>query len=125
MAATPLSTAPGRARSGQPVKGLEAEAVPFYLAALAGQLPPVARRSAYTGLGGTYRTLGLFKQARATLENGLREFPSANEMRVFLAMVHHNLGESKVAVEGLLHVLVVTTNDPELRAYARAIEFYA
>ena len=40
--------------------GLEAEAVPFYLAALAGELPLPLRRSAFTGLGSTYRTLGSF-----------------------------------------------------------------
>lgn len=105
--------------------GFEKQAVPFYLAALDLQLPSELRRTAYTGLGSTYRTLGMFAESRATLERGLQEFPEAKEMQVFLAMANHNLGASKSAVESLLTLLVKTTNDPQVRAYARAIEFYA
>ena len=105
--------------------GFEAEAVPFYRAALAGKLAPDARRGAFTGLGSTYRTLGRFAEARDTLEQGLAEFPDANEMRVFLAMADHNLGQSRKAVETLLSLLAQTTNDPAIAAYRRAIEFYA
>jgi thioredoxin-like negative regulator of GroEL len=101
------------------------EAVPFYRAALAGKLAPDARRGAFTGLGSTYRTLGRFAEARDTLEQGLAEFPDANEMRVFLAMADHNLGQSRKAVETLLSLLAKTTNDPAIAAYRRAIEFYA
>jgi tetratricopeptide (TPR) repeat protein len=105
--------------------GLEAEAVPFYLAALAGEMPAPLRRSAYTGLGSTYRTLGLFQQAHDTLVEGLTEFPQANELRVFLAMACYNLGESKSAVESLLRLLARTTNDQHFKEFSRAIEFYA
>jgi len=105
--------------------GHEAEAVPFYVAALSGELPSNLRRSAFTGLGSTYRTLGLFRQAHETLSQGLAEFPEANEIRVFLAMACYNLGQPKVAVEGLLRLLAAATNDQEIKAYARAIEFYA
>ncbi|MCL6263181.1 tetratricopeptide repeat protein [Craterilacuibacter sp. RT1T] len=105
--------------------GLEAEAVPFYKAALGGELPAPLRRGAYTGLGSTYRTLGRFSDARDTLEQGLAEFPQANEMRTFLAMAYYNLGEPKLAIESLLQLLAATTNDADLKAYARAIEFYA
>lgn len=107
------------------VLGLEAEAVPFYLAALAGNLPPAKRRGAYTGLGSTYRTLGQFQSAYDTLVAGLQAFPEANEMRVFLAMTQHNLGHSKVAVEALLMLIATTTDDPAIQAYRRAIAFYA
>jgi tetratricopeptide (TPR) repeat protein len=105
--------------------GLEAEAVPFYLAALAGELPLPLRRSAFTGLGSTYRTLGSFQQAHSALMQGLAEFPQANEIRVFLAMTCYNLGEHKSAVESLLRLLAGTTSDPDVKAYARAIDFYA
>ena len=105
--------------------GLEAEAVPFYLAALSGELPAPLRRGAYTGLGSTYRTLGLFQQAHDTLVQGLAEFPQASELRVFLAMVCYNQGEHKSAVESLLRIVASTTNEPDVKAYSRAIEFYA
>ncbi len=88
-------------------------------------LEPDARRGAFTGLGSTNRTLGRFAEARDTLEQGLAEFPDANEMRVFLAMADHNLGQSRKAVETLLSLLAQTTNDPAIAAYRRAIEFYA
>jgi thioredoxin-like negative regulator of GroEL len=60
-----------------------------------------------------------------TLEQGLAEFPDANELRVFLAMADHNLGQSRKAVETLLSLLAKTTNDPAIATYRRAIEFYA
>jgi tetratricopeptide (TPR) repeat protein len=105
--------------------GLEAEAVPFYVQALAGELPAALRRSAYTGLGSTYRTLGLYRQAQETLVQGLSEFPEANEIRVFLAMASYNLGQAKSAVESLLKLVASTSADPEIKSYARAIELYA
>lgn len=105
--------------------GLESQAIPYYLAALAGELPDHLRRSAYTGLGSTYRTLGRYADAEQVLQEGLRRYPTAAEIRVFMAMVQHNLGRSKVAVESLLGLLAQTSNDPEIRAYATAIEFYA
>jgi hypothetical protein len=73
--------------------GRESEAIPFYLAALAGQLPAEHLRSAHLGLGSTFRALGLAR------------FPDAAELKVFLAMELHNLGQSKQAVELLLGVL--------------------
>jgi thioredoxin-like negative regulator of GroEL len=88
-------------------------------------LEPDARRGAFTGLGSTNRTLGRFAEARDALEQGLAEFPDANEMRVFLAMADHNLGQSRKAVESLLSLLAQTTNDPAIAVYRRAIEFYA
>ena len=105
--------------------GREAEAIPFYRRALAGELPPDERRSAFTGLGSTYRTLGRYDDARDTLRAGLIEFPDAHEMTVFLAMTLHNLGEHKRAIESLLKLVVATTADPEIKAYGPAIEFYA
>ena len=105
--------------------GLEAEAIPFYKLAIAGDLPPESLRGAFLGLGSTYRTLGRYSEAKATLVEGLARFPDANEMKVFLAMVLHNLGEAKQAIEALLLVLAETTNDVNLQVYRRAIEFYA
>jgi tetratricopeptide (TPR) repeat protein len=105
--------------------GFEAQAVPFYIKALEGELPEPLRRSAYTGLGSTYRTLGMYQQAEEVLVQGLAEFPEANEIQVFLAMARHNLGQSKSAVESLLRLVASTSADPQIKSYARAIEFYA
>lgn len=105
--------------------GLEAEAVPFYLAALAGSLPDDKLRRAYLGLGSTYRTLGRYVESERTLLEGLTRFPGAPELRAFLAMTWHNLGRSKAAVECLLELLAATSADEHVRTYERAIAFYA
>jgi tetratricopeptide (TPR) repeat protein len=105
--------------------GREAEAIPFYTAAIAGDLKPEARRGAYLGLGSTYRTLGMYSEAKTSLVEGLGRFPDANELKVFLAMVLYNLGESKQAIESLLFILVETTIDVNIQGYRRAIELYA
>ncbi|MDH4182468.1 MAG: tetratricopeptide repeat protein [Betaproteobacteria bacterium] len=105
--------------------GLEAEAVPFYRAALAGRLDPARRRGAFLGLGSTLRVLGQYPESEEVLATGLGEFPDANELKVFLAMTLHNLGRSKDAVELLLRLVAATSADPEVRAYGGAIDFYA
>ena len=105
--------------------GREAEAVPFYVAALAGTLPPGKRQQALVGLGSTYRTLGRFLEATETLTTAVREFPSAQEAKVFLAMALHNTGGSKAAVELLLKILAETSEDAGVKSYRRAIAYYA
>jgi tetratricopeptide (TPR) repeat protein len=105
--------------------GNESDAVPFYEAALAGNLQAQDRLGAYLGLGSTHRTLGNYWQAETILERGLEEFPQATELSVFLAMTHHNLGKSKQAIETLLLLLAKTSNDPAIQMYRRAIELYA
>ena len=105
--------------------GLEARAVPYYLAGIAGTLSPEQLRSAYLGLGSTYRALGRYAEAERTLEDGLARFPDAAELEVFLAMALHNVGKSKQAVERLLRVLARTSGDAELQSYREAILLYA
>lgn len=105
--------------------GLEAQAVPYYLRAIAGGLPQDLLRSAYVGLGSTYRVLGRFHESLGVLDRGLAEFPQAREIIVFRAMTLHNLGRGKQAVEALLRVVVETADDPNIQEYSRAIEQYA
>ena len=105
--------------------GKEAAAVPHYIAAIAIGLTDEHLRSAYLGLGSSYRTLGRYAEAEATLREGLERFPGANEIKVFLAIVEHNLGRSKSAVQMLLTLLAETSSDDFIKAYGKAIEFYA
>lgn len=105
--------------------GREAEAVPFYVAAIAGNLPAASLRGAYLGLGSTYRALGRYDSAETTLRAGLARFPDAAELNTFLAMTLHNRGRSKEAVELLLNVLAETSRDEHLAALREAILFYA
>jgi len=105
--------------------GREAQAVPFYLAALSGKLSGEHLRSAYLGLGSTYRALGQYPEAERTLREGLVRFPDAAELKTFLAMDLHNLGQSKQAVELLLTVLAQSSSDSHIQGYREAILFYA
>lgn len=106
--------------------GREADAVPYYEAAIASDmLPDDLLRSAFVGLGSTYRALGRYALAEQTLRRGLARFADAAEMQAFLAMALHNLGRSKEAVELLLRVLAESSRDPHVQAYREAILFYA
>lgn len=106
--------------------GREAQAIPFYLTALSsGSLSVESRRSAYLGLGSTYRALGQYAEAEHTLREGLARFPEGAELKVFLAMTLHNLRRSKQAVEMLLTVLAETSSDAQIQCYREAILFYA
>ncbi|MFG1708250.1 tetratricopeptide repeat protein [Nonomuraea sp. M3C6] len=103
--------------------GLEAEAVPHYERALAGQgLDAAHRLGAFTGLGSTFRGLGRVGEALETFERGLREFPGDAGLRTFMAMALHNAGRSGEAVATLLKVVAESDKGG---AYRRAIEYYA
>jgi tetratricopeptide (TPR) repeat protein len=105
--------------------GLEAEAVPYYVRAIELGLPAEELRGAYLGLGSTYRVLGRYEQAIATLEEGLAMFPGGREFIVFKAMAEHNTGRSKQAVEALLRVIAETSSDAQVQKFERAIMLYA
>lgn len=105
--------------------GLEAEAVPHYVAAIDAGLPDEKLHCAFLGLGSTYRALGRYAEALATLDRGLQRFPDASDLLAFRAMTLFNNGRAKEAVQDLLRVVARTTNDAELARYRRALELYA
>ncbi len=105
--------------------GLEKEAIPYYLAAIENDLPDAELRAAYLGLGSTYRILGQYADSRKILLEGLKAFPEAQEMKIFLAMTLYNLGEPHEAVSSLLKIVVDTTKNTDIKNYERAIRFYA
>lgn len=107
------------------VQGFEQQAIPCYLAALAGHLPAPQRQEAWLGLGSTYRALGLYQQSLATFDAGLAEFPEAKEITLFRAMTLYNLGETKQAVADLLVLLAETSSHSDISSYQRAIRQYA
>jgi tetratricopeptide (TPR) repeat protein len=107
------------------VQGLEAGAVPFYERAIANGLSGTDLRGALLGLGSTYRSLGQYEQARATLLKGVEQFPDAQEFPVFLAMAHYNLGEHHTAMTLLLRSLAETSADAGIQRFKQAILFYA
>ncbi|MFH9727719.1 tetratricopeptide repeat protein [Streptomyces sp. NPDC017254] len=108
------------------VLGLEAEAVPYYVRALAGTgLGSGDRRGALLGLGSTYRVLGRYEEAVTLLTGAVEEFPEEGALRAFLAMALYNTGEHHESARLLLRLLAATSEDPSVRTYRRAIEHYA
>ncbi|HHB1425542.1 TPA: tetratricopeptide repeat protein [Serratia odorifera] len=106
-------------------QGLEQQAIPCYLAALARDLPAQQRQEAWLGLGSTYRALGQYQQSLASFDHGLAEFPQAKEITLFRAMTLYNLGETKQAVADLLLLLAETSSHRDISSYQRAIRQYA
>ena len=107
------------------VQGREREAVPFYVRAIAGDLPDEERRGVLLGLGSTYRALGEYPEAVEVLGQGVSQFPADRAMQTFLALALYNVGEHRQAVDLLLKHLVETTSDPGIRSYEKALRFYA
>ena len=105
--------------------GLEHEAVPYYVKAIRQGLPEPQLRSAYLGLGSTYRAIGDYPKSMEVFDEGLELFPDAEELVVFRAMTLYNLGRAREGVAHLLGVLARTSEDPGVVRYRRAIEFYA
>ncbi|WP_434628604.1 tetratricopeptide repeat protein [Chromobacterium sp. CV08] len=105
--------------------GLEADAIPHYQQALELGLSGETAAEAWLGLGSSHRALGRFDEAETALQEGLRQFPEHHALRAFLAMAQYNLGRHKEATQGLLALLADGSADHGIRAYRRAIHFYA
>lgn len=106
-------------------EGLEHEAVPFYVRAIASGLAGDQLRGAYLGLGSTYRAIGDYEAALRTFDQGLEVFGEAEELIVFRAMALHNLGRSDEAMTHVLQMLASHSDSPWIERYRRAILFYA
>ncbi len=105
--------------------GQEKEAVSHYEKAIQLGLEPAILVDAYLGLGSKYRTLGLYEQAKRTLEQAMHKFPEAEHVKVFYAMTLYNLGEHAKSMEILLNTLVITTNHQGIKDYKKAIHYYS
>ncbi|KUF15269.1 tetratricopeptide repeat protein [Streptomyces silvensis] len=106
--------------------GLEAEALPYYLRAI--QRPGLSdddRRGALLGLGSTYRVLGRYEEAVASLRDASAEYPDDGALKTFLAMALYNTDQPHEAMGILLHLLATTSQDPGITAYSPAIEHYS
>lgn len=103
----------------------EAEAAPHYEAALQNGLIGEDRRSAFLGLGSTYRCLGQYEKSLVVLDRAVAEFPEDRALKVFRSLTLYNLGNHAEALGSLLTQLVETTVDNEIKSYGRALLFYS
>lgn len=106
------------------VLGLEQQAIPFYLAAIKYHLGGQDLRDAYLGLGSTYRALGRYQESLETFDEGLRQFPDANDIRMFRTMTLYNLGHAKHAVSQLLLLMTENCTSQEISRYKKVVAHY-
>ncbi len=106
------------------VLGEEEMAVPYYRQSIAAGLDGEDLHECLICLGSSLRVLGETDEAISILEQAVDEFPERNSGRVFLALAQYSEGEADQAVSNLLSLLLKTTSDEDILAYADALEYY-
>lgn len=105
--------------------GHEQHAVPYYRAALAGDLSDEDRKEACLGLGSTLRVLGKFEEAFELLDQSVATYPEDSALKVFHAMAAYHVGKHKQGLQTLLKLLAETSAAPDIQRYRSAIRQYA
>ena len=106
------------------VLGEERKAIPYYKQALAAGLDGEDYQECLICLGTCYRNIGAVDDALAVLKRFTKEFPDLNSGRVFLALAYYSDGREDETTRILLDLLLETTSDEDILAYAGTIEFY-
>ena len=106
------------------VMGEEEMAIPYYLRAIEAGLDGNDLQECLICLGSTLRVVGEYEDAVNFLEQAVDEFPSRNSGRAFLALAHYSNGDVEQAVRELLSLLLETTTDEDILAYADTLEYY-
>lgn len=100
------------------------EAISYYEDAIEMGLDGAELQECLICLGISYRTIGEFGQAVSILQDAVEQFPNDNSARVFLALAHYSDDTPDEAVRLLLDVLLQTTKDEGILAYADTLDFY-
>ena len=103
----------------------ETEARPKYEKALELGLNGEDLKGCYLGLGSTYRCIGEYEKSITLLDRAIQEFPFNNEYKVFKAMALYNIDNHKDAMNLLLDVIAMTSNDKGIQEYQKAIAYYS
>ncbi len=106
-------------------QGLEQEAAHFYEKAMEKGLADDLLKDAYVCLASTYNVLGKSGKSLELLETGEQRFPHYLPIQVFKSLTLHKLHRHSQALGKLLNVLTETTGDKGIKAYSRALKYYA
>lgn len=106
------------------VMGEEREAIPYYRKAIQAGLSGDDLQECLVCLGSSYRALGEFETAVSTLEKAVKQFPDNNSGHVFLALAYYSDAQEDKAVSILLDLLIKTSSDENIQAYAETLDFY-
>ena len=99
-------------------------AIPYYRRAIDAGLDGPDRQECLICLGSSLRVAGEHDEAVETLEQAADEFPDNNSGRVCRALAHYSNGDADLAVSTLLSVLLETTQDADILAYADTLDYY-
>ena len=106
------------------VMGEEEMAIPYYRRAIEAGLDGNDLQECLICLGSTLRVVGEYEDSVNFLEQAVVEFPSRKSGRAFLALAHYSNGDVEQAVRELLSLLLETTTDEDILAYADTLEYY-
>ncbi len=100
------------------------EAIPYYRKAIDAGLEDDDLQECLVCLGTCQRMIGKFEDAVATLQQAVKQFPDNNSGKVFLALAYYSDGQEDEGMRLLLDVLLKTTKDEDVLAYADALDYY-
>lgn len=106
------------------VMGLEPKALPYYRQAIDSGLEGEALNECMICLGSSQRLVGEFQEAVDTLEDAVAEFPDSESAKAFLALAYYSNDQYDESVGLLLDLIVRTTGDEELKAYADTLDYF-
>ena len=106
------------------VMGEEKQAIPYYQKAIKAGLDGDDLQECLVCLGSSHRNVGNFEDAVEILEKAVAEYPENNSGKTFLALAYYSDGREDEAVQLLLELLLDTTSDENILAYADPLDYY-
>jgi tetratricopeptide (TPR) repeat protein len=106
------------------VMGEEEMAIPYYRQAIGAGLDGNDLQECLVCLGSTLRVVGEHEDAVTMLEQAVDEFPERNSGRAFLALAYYSNGEVEKSISLLMSLLLETTSDDDIIAYADTLDYY-
>lgn len=106
------------------VMGLEPEAIPYYRQAIEYGLEDEALTECMICLGSSQRLVGEFQDAVETLEEAVELYPMSESAKAFLALAYYSNEQYEEAMSLLLDLIIRTTKDDELLAYADTLDYF-
>jgi tetratricopeptide (TPR) repeat protein len=106
------------------VMGYEPDAIPYYRQAIEAGLDGVELQECLICLGSSHRNVGDFSEAVEVLENAAEQYPENKSIQAFLALAYYSDEQYEEAVRVLMELLLETTDDEDILAYADTLDFY-
>ncbi len=106
------------------VMGMENEAIPYYEQAIDQGLDGPELLECFICLGLNHRAIGEFEEAVELLENATSQYPEDNSAKTFLALAYYSNEQYTESVQLLLSLLLQTTEDEQITAYADTLDYY-